>query len=55
MRAGIHHFMPLNGGGEVPVIIMKIFLSFLWGPTSLLLQLLPVGNGHNIRRASSLL
>ena len=25
MTAGIHRFMPLNGGGEIPVIIVKIF------------------------------
>ena len=25
MRAGIHRFMPLNGGGEIPIIIVKKF------------------------------
>ena len=40
MKAGFYRFMLLNGGGEVPVIIMKKFLSFLWRPTSLLLKLL---------------
>ena len=25
MRAGIYHFMPLNGGGEIPLIIANNF------------------------------
>ena len=26
VRAGIHHFMLINAGGEIPVIKVKIFL-----------------------------
>ncbi len=28
MRAGIYRFMSLNGGGEIPLIIVKNFSNF---------------------------
>jgi hypothetical protein len=41
--------------GGKPSNYSKIIFSFLWRLTSLLLQLLPVGNQQNIQRASSLI
>ncbi len=51
--ASIVSFAQWRGGN--PSNYSENFLSYLWQPISLLLQLLPVGNGHNIQRESSLI
>jgi hypothetical protein len=55
MRAGIHCFMPLNGGGEIPLIIVKHF-SHIFGDwserliTKLILNPTLVGTERNNER-----